>query len=65
MSRKIGNTEVYTVEELAELMDATEDTVRRWIRDGKFKATKLGRRYFITAETVEEYFRQESKSNDL
>lgn len=58
MSRKIGNTEVYTVEELAELLCATEDTIRRWIREKKFKATKLGRRYFILVESVEEYLRR-------
>jgi len=47
-----------TAKELAELLGTSEDTVRRWIREKKFKATKLGRRYFIIVESVEEYLRQ-------
>ncbi|OPL18749.1 MAG: hypothetical protein AVO35_13255 [Candidatus Aegiribacteria sp. MLS_C] len=63
MSTKIGDTEVYTVEELAKLLETTEHTVRRWIKEEKFTATKLGRRYYILAESVEEYLRQEGSVN--
>ena len=34
--------QVYTVKDVAELLDVTGDTVRRWCRDGELEAAKLG-----------------------
>ena len=49
----------YTVREISELLSTSEDTVRRWIREGKLKSTitskKTGHR--VTEENLEEFRR--------
>lgn len=42
----------FSVEEVAALTNMKEDTIRRWIRNGKLKAAKLGRNYRINEEEV-------------
>lgn len=54
MSISIGDTEVYTVEEVAELFDITERTVRDMLGRGELKGRKLARRWYITAGAIEE-----------
>ena len=40
----------YTVRETANMLNLAEATIRKWIRDGKIKAVKLGRGYIINVE---------------
>lgn len=39
-----------TVEEVAALLKEHPENIRRWIREGKLSATKVGRRYDISEE---------------
>lgn len=43
----------YSVEKVAEILDLTPETIRRWIRSGKLKATKPGQSYKIRREDLE------------
>ena len=45
--------DVLTPHEVAETLQITPDTVYRSIREGRLVASKLGRHYRITKETVE------------
>lgn len=38
----------YTVKEFADATFSTEQTVRVWIKEGKVKAERIGRKLFIT-----------------
>ena len=47
----------YNVKEVAKLMNTSEETVRRWIRDGKLKASMESRKKgIIITETMLEEF---------
>ena len=54
MPKQVGDITLYTVLELSKLLDVTEVTLRRYIKDGKLKATKLGGKYHISEETLRE-----------
>ena len=44
--------EFYTVEEMADYLKVSEQTIRLWIRTGKVKAVKMGRAWRIRSEEV-------------
>lgn len=44
---------LYSVEEVAEYLQVSTETVRRYCRTGKIKATKLGNTYRIRRSDVE------------
>ena len=54
-------TRSYTVIEVSELFDVSEDTVRRMIKDGRLDAEKVGFRYQITEESIKRLVKEESK----
>lgn len=46
-----------TLEQVAGWLHVSIATVRRWIREGRLPATKIGRRVLIRVEDVEELVR--------
>ena len=56
--KKIGDLVLYDVEELSKLMDVQEKTIRQILRDGKLKGRKLARKWYVTEESLREYFQQ-------
>ncbi|GAB3952254.1 helix-turn-helix domain-containing protein [Streptomyces sparsus] len=46
---------LYTVDQVAEILGLHPKTVRGYIRDGRLTATRVGKRYRITAEDVETF----------
>ncbi len=63
MPVKIGEVELYSVDELSELFGVQEVTLRRFLREGRLRGRKLARRWYVTAESVREYF-EEPESED-
>jgi len=47
--------EVYTLEEIAELLQVTRRTLYNWIKDGKLKAFKIGKQWRVTKEALEDF----------
>lgn len=47
--------EVYTLEELIEILQVTRRTLYNWIKDGKLKAFKVGRGWRVTKDALEEF----------
>lgn len=45
----------FTVEEAAERLLCTPETIRRYIRQGKLKATKIIRRWYISEDELTAY----------
>lgn len=59
MSVKIGELELYTVDELSELMGIQERTIREYLKAGKIRGRKLAKRWYVTEEALREYFEAE------
>jgi|AntDeeMinimDraft_4_1070355.scaffolds.fasta_scaffold01930_5 excisionase family DNA binding protein len=64
MVKKVGDIELYTVKELAKLLDFQETTVRKMLREGTLKGKKLGKKWFITDKAIQDYFMEEEKNKD-
>ena len=47
--------EVYTLEEIIELLGVTRRTLYNWIKDGKLKAFKAGREWRVTRKALDEF----------
>ena len=56
--KKIGDLTLYDVEELSKLLGVQEKTIRAILRDGKLKGRKLARRWYVTEESLREYFQE-------
>lgn len=52
---KIGEVKLYSVKDIAGAMGVTEQTVRRHIKEGYLKSTKIGRNLFITEAQLKEF----------
>jgi excisionase family DNA binding protein len=44
-----------TQEEAAKKMHIALDTMRRYVREGKFPRVKVGKRYLLPAKSIDEY----------
>ena len=50
--------EKYTVKQIAQALDTSEETVRRWIRAGKLKASVSSKEKVISKEDLEDFLNQ-------
>ncbi|AFG37425.1 helix-turn-helix domain-containing protein [Spirochaeta africana] len=55
---------VYTAEEIAQKLDIAIGTVREKLRDGKLHGRKLGKKWFVPAESLREYFLAEAEAEE-
>ena len=53
----------YSIKELAEKNPICEQTIRNWIKEGKLKADKIGRRIFIEENEFEKALSQVKSLN--
>jgi excisionase family DNA binding protein len=51
---KLDSERYYDIPELVKSMGVTKWTIRRWIKAGKLKAHKVGRKYFVSSEGLRE-----------
>ncbi len=51
--------EVFTIEEVAEILKVSVDTIRRMIKSGELEAFKVHRQYRIRKEVLERMMRAE------
>lgn len=47
--------DIYTLEEVMELLQVTRRTLYNWIKDGKLKAFRAGRQWRVTGEALREF----------
>lgn len=50
---------VYTVQELANLLRLTPQTVRRFLKEGRIPARKVGGKWLVTEEALRAYLEGE------
>jgi excisionase family DNA binding protein len=58
MPTKIGNTTLYSVEEVAHKLNVTTVSVRNYILRGHLKGMKITGRWFITEDDLEEFMKK-------
>lgn len=52
---EIGNERAYDVQETAEKLNVTAQTIRNYVRCGRLKAQRVGRSLYISEKTLKEY----------
>jgi len=50
-----GEIELLKVEDIAKAIDVNMETIRRYIRKGKLKAQKIGRRYYVSKDNFKAF----------
>lgn len=55
---QIDNVKAYDVQEAAQLLNVSAQTIRKYIKTGKLKAQKAGVRYVITERELKDYLRR-------
>jgi len=58
---KIGRKQFYNVEALSGMLNIPVDTVRKYIRQGRVKAIKIGKKYMISEENLEAFLNGDIK----
>ena len=56
----IGELKLFSVDELAETLNVTRLTIRTYCREGRLRARKVGNRWFVSEESLKEYFNNPS-----
>ena len=51
-NRRLPPPRVLTASDLALVLDVSPGTARRWLREGRFPAMRLGRRWYASREAV-------------
>ncbi|MCC6905547.1 MAG: helix-turn-helix domain-containing protein [Anaerolineae bacterium] len=52
----IENMVLYTVEELADILGLSRETIRKHMREKKLRGRKMSRVWYATSEDLQEYF---------
>jgi excisionase family DNA binding protein len=55
MPTKIGDLEIYTLQEISEELKVTVKTLRGYIKNGTLKAGKIGKSYRVTSDALKEF----------
>lgn len=63
MPIQVGDLKLYEVKELSELLNIQERTIRKLLREGTLKAKKLARKWYVSEESLKEYFSQDENKN--
>ncbi len=53
----------YSPEEIGEQFNIKPATVRKWIREGKLQAVKLGALWRISEEALQEFLKQDNQED--
>jgi len=52
----IGGLKLFSVDDLAAKLHVTKLTIRTYCREGRLRARKVGNRWFVSEESLREYF---------
>ena len=62
---KVGEMVLYDVETLSKLLGIQERTIRRYLREGKLKGRKMARKWYVTEQSLQEYFEQPGELEEV
>lgn len=55
----VGDLKMYDLEEISKKTGISVKSLRKWIRQGKVKAKKLGVKYYVSEESLIEFLKEE------
>lgn len=55
MPKNVVGVKLFNAEELADLLGVTTETARRYIKDGRIKARKIGTRYYVSEPNIKAF----------
>ena len=55
--------ETHTISEVAVMLSVSSESIRRYIKSNKLKASRVGRQWRISDEDLKEYFEKNSNEN--
>ncbi len=65
MTKKLtGGIELYHFEELKRDLDVHESTLRRYLRSGKLRGQKIGRKYWISIDSLRSFVNAEKQGEE-
>lgn len=53
--KQFGDIKFYDVQEIAKIFDMTPQSIRKFFKEGRIKARKVGTRWYVTEEAMREY----------
>jgi len=53
--KQFGDIKFYDVQEIAKAFDMTPQSVRKYFKEGRIKARKVGTRWYVTEEAMREF----------
>ena len=53
--KRFGDIKLYDVQEIAKAFDMTPQSVRKYLKEGRIKARKVGTRWYATEEAIREF----------
>ena len=63
--KTIEGVKVYSLLEVSELLDITYPTVRKYVKEGKLRSRRVGRRYLVTGEAIRGFLNGEIPISEL
>lgn len=60
--KEITGIKLYTVQETAQLLEVTAQTIRKYIKEGKLQARRIGRPLFIAEDSIKKFLSGEDLS---
>jgi excisionase family DNA binding protein len=57
----IQGIKFYTIQETAQALSVTPQTIRAWIKQGRIKSQRIGRSILITEENLREFLQIQKK----
>lgn len=58
MPVKLGDLELYDVDELSRMLGIQARTLRKLLHDGKLKGRKLAKKWYVSSESLRAYFQE-------
>lgn len=56
MPKQIGAIKLYEVEDLVKALAMSRETVRSYLKAGRLRGQKFGKRWFVSEESLHEFF---------
>jgi len=53
--KEIDGVKLYNVEDLSEILDIKERSIRRWLREGRIKGKKIGIKWYVADTFLKEF----------
>ncbi len=64
MPKVVGELRLYSVEELSDLLDVNQRSIRQWLRDGKIQGQKLGVKWYVSEDMLKKYFNENAPERE-